>query len=430
MKYQRFNFQNYEFKAESKTLHLYYSFDGMQEFSESYVFDFDFTLYDEVALDRACQLLFFMAGVSYYKAYLPPEIHLEVGTMDHQIANFLSKTYERGLGEFFYVNKLDPRTKISFPSNTDDLKPLNQQVTQDGMLISIGGGKDSLVSIELLEKQRSNIATWSVGQRSQLEPLIKQIGLLHFWVERTWDRHLLEHNASGAYNGHVPISAIYACVGAIVSVLTGYQSIVVSNEQSANESTLHYQGLAINHQYSKSLEFESDFQAVLKHLFGDNIRYYSFLRPLSELYIAELFSKLGFNKYKGTFSSCNQAYTHKSDHIFWCGVCPKCAFIFLALTPFIDRLALEVLWGGKNLLLDPSLETTYRQLLGIEGDKPLECVGEIKESRAAMRLAQAIYPDLRKYQFKIPESYNYKVFGQHLMPDDIYQLLKQSIAAL
>jgi hypothetical protein len=310
------------------------------------------------------------------------------------------------------------------------LSPISNRWSKPGQLISIGGGKDSLVSVELLRQHRQDIATWSVGHRPQLEPLVKQVGLPHLWVERTWDRYLLEHNAKGAYNGHVPISAIFAGVGTVVSVLSGYQDIVMSNEGSANEPTLRYQGVEINHQYSKSLEFEVDYQNILYHLFGDNIRYYSLLRPFSEVYIAKLFSQIGFDKYKDTFSSCNQAYTHESNHMFWCGECPKCSFIFLALTPFVDRAALEFLWHGKNLLLDPNLEVIYRQLLGIEGDKPLDCVGEIKETRAAMRLAQSIYPELSRYQFELPDSYDFKTLGEHRMPDDLFRQITQTIATL
>ena len=341
----------------------------------------------------------------------------------------MSKTYERGLGEFFYVNHLDPKTPIKFPGNQAKLLPISNQWSKPGQLVSIGGGKDSLVSVELL-RQHQEIVTWSVGHRPQLEPLVRQIGLPHLWVNRTWDRSLLKHNTKGAYNGHVPISAIFAGVGTVVSVLSGYQDIVMSNEKSANEPTLRYQGVDINHQYSKSLEFETDYQDILNHLFGDNIRYYSLLRPFSEVYIAQLFSQIGFDKYKGTFSSCNQAYTHESNHMFWCGECPKCAFIFLALTPFVDQSTLESLWNGKNLLLDPNLEIIYRQLLGIEGDKPLDCIGEIKETRAAMRLAQTVYPELNKYQFELPVGYDYKAFGAHRMPNDLFQQIVQTIAAL
>jgi hypothetical protein len=199
----------------------------------------------------------------------------------------------------------------------------------------------------------------------------------------------------------------------------------MSNEQSANEPTLHYRGVAINHQYSKSQEFERDYQQYLKHTLGDQNRYYSLLRPFSEIRIGELFAKNGFEKYKDVFSSCNRAFVHGSDHMSWCGECSKCAFVFLALTPFVERQKLEQLWGGKNLLLDPALEPTYRKLLGIEGDKPLDCVGDVKESRSAMREAFKIYPELaEKYHFDIPEDYDFRAEAVHEMPADVSPLLK------
>jgi hypothetical protein len=226
----------------------------------------------------------------------------------------------------------------------------------------------------------------------------------------------------------VPISAIIACVGTTVAILSGRRDTVVSNENSANEPTLRYEGIAINHQYSKSLEFEVAYQALLRHCYGDSLRYYSFLRPLSELRIAELFAATDFERYKDVFSSCNRAFVHGNSELFWDGKCSKCAFIFLAFTPFIARTALESLFSGKNLLLDPELGPTYQQLLGIEGDKPLDCVGEIKESRAAMRLAQNSYPELQKYQFELPDDYDFRALSGHAMPDDIFSLFAAALS--
>ncbi len=421
MKYQQFIFKSYEFDERTKTLSLMYGLDKAVTFTETYRFDFEFAAYDPAAFDLAVQLLFFMAGVSYYKTYLPPEIVVQKGKLTPEDATFYSKTYQRGLGEFFYTNQLDPNTTIPFQSNMQVQKPLPLP-NQDGLLVGIGGGKDSLVSVEMLRTQ-PKVATWSVGHRSQLTPQIERIGLPHFWVERTWDQQLLELNQQDAYNGHIPISAILACVGAVVAVLSGYRDVVVSNESSASEPNLTYQGVPINHQYSKSLEFEKDFQQLLERHFGGVIRYYSFLRPLSELHIAEEFAKIAFEKYKDVFSSCNRAYTHDQDSMFWCGECPKCAFVFLVLTPFVPRDKLEALFHGKNLLETPELESTYDQLLGIKGDKPLECVGEVKESRTAMQLAQAKYMDLLKYHFEVPADYDYKTLGPSSMPDDMLRLL-------
>ena len=252
-------------------------------------------------------------------------------------------------------------------------------------------------------------------------PLVDRIGLPHLTVDREWDSQIKQLNSEDALNGHIPISAIFACTGAIVAILSGYADTAVSNESSASEPTLRYQDVDINHQYSKSLEFEQDFQAIQKHLFSGGTRYYSLLRPLSELHIAEIFAETGFTKYKDVFSSCNRAFTQGQDHMSWCGECAKCAFVFLAFTPFVDRAELEKLWGGKNLLLDPMLDPIYKQLLGIEGDKPLDCVGEVKESRSAMRIAQDTYPKLSKYEFEIPEDYDWRSQSQHAIPDDVFE---------
>lgn len=426
--YQSFIFKDYSFDEGTKILTLTYGLDDKISFTETYKFDFAFDpIGNPKALDKAFQSLFFMAGVSYYKTYLPKNILIKKGSMDTKTDEFFSKTYQKGLGEFFFINQLDPNLDINFPTTTELIEPYVPEKAE-GLLIGIGGGKDSLVSTELLRSQ-PKVATWSLGHRKQLEPLVNKTGLKHFWVERQWDLQLLDLNKQGALNGHVPISAIFACVGTLVALLAGYRDTIVSNESSASEPNLHYQGVAINHQYSKSLEFEKDYQSYLGRWFGDSLRYYSLLRPLSELRIAELFSKNGLEKYKSVFSSCNRAFIHISDKIFWCGECPKCAFTFLILSPFVKQTELEELFEGKNLLLSADMENVYRQILGIEGHKPLDCVGEVKEARAAMRLAQEKYPQLNKYVFDLPEDYDYKALSPHSIPEDIYQIVHEQFLA-
>jgi hypothetical protein len=425
-KYTNFIFDSYEFNLDTKNLRFYYSYDGILNFCETYKFDFAFVDFSPEALDRAVYSLFIMAGISYFKSYLAPNIIINSGRLSEVDYHFFKNIYQKGLGEFFYVNKLDPNTDINFPKSNFVEKP-KIEFESSSLLLGIGGGKDSLVSYEFLKNSVDDITTWSLDHEKILEPLVKTMGSNHLSVERQWDRQLLQLNSQDAYNGHVPISSIFGLVGVVVAILSGKKDVVVSNEQSANEITLKYQGVGINHQYSKSSEFERSLQSYLKTNFGNSISYYSFLRPLSEVYISEIFAKKYFEKYKTVFSSCNNAFTHDSDQIYWCGKCPKCAFIFLAFTPFIDRQKLENLWH-KNLILDTDLDHIYRQILGIVDDKPLECVGEIKESRAAMRLAQEIYPELKKYQFELPQDYDYRQLGNYNdMPKVMSELLIKKI---
>ena len=424
----QFIFESYNFDISEKILNLNYSIDNTYNFTETYIFNFDFVIgYDPIALERAIQNLFFMAGVSYFKTYLPKEIVIKAGKLDAPSAQFFAKTWQKGLGELFYLNQLDPNTPINLPTNIDQRPTIT--VSSDGLLVGLGGGKDSLVSVELLRDQ-PKVSTWSMGHRSQLEPLVERVGLPHYFVERVWDKQLLELNQSGVYNGHVPISAILACAGTVVAILSGNRDVVVSNEASADESTLTYHGQQINHQYSKSSEFEKDYQDQLLRDFGETERYYSFLRPLSELRISEIFAQVGLNKYEDVFSSCNRAFTHLQTELSWCGNCPKCAFVFLALAPFVRRVQLEAIFGGKNLLLEPSLEPVYNQLLGIGGNKPLDCVGEIKESRTAMRIIQEHLPELARYKFDIPEDYDFREVKDSLLPLELKQILAQKTQEL
>ena len=426
-KYNKFIFKKYEFDQESKVLDLFYSLDEEINFKESFVFDFDFVDYDKTILDQAFFSLFIMAGVSYYKSFLPSHIEIDNNNLDEASKAFFERTYEKGLGEFFYVNQLDPGTKINFPFIEKDSTTKTFSALNKNKLIGIGGGKDSLLTLEILRNSGQPIVTWSVGHRDQLSPLVELMGTKHLFIDRIIDKQILELNSQGAMNGHIPISAILACTGTVVSILSGNCEVVVSNEKSANEPSLSYQGIDINHQYSKSSVFEQDYQEYLKSELDNYSNYYSFLRPLGELYIAELFSKVGFAKYKSVFSSCNRAFTQNNNQIFWCGECAKCAFSFLIFTPFIDKEELEDLWNDKNLLLDPNLEKTYKELLGINGEKPLDCVGEIRESRLAMEMAKKIYPELTKYQYELDDNYNYQEIGPDLMPEEVRIILLKAL---
>jgi hypothetical protein len=426
--FQRFIFSSYHFDESSKQAVFTYSLDDKIQFEERYTFDFTFADYDQAALDRALQNLFFMAGVSYYKMYLPPEIITKNGQLNTEDAKFFREVYQKGLGEFFYTNRLDPRTEIPFVANAEDETAVSVHGSSPhGQLVALGGGKDSLVSVEFL-RDLPNVATWSLGHRQQLEPLVEKVGLPHMWVDRQLDKKIGELNQKDALNGHVPISAILACVGTVVAILSGRSDVVVSNEYSANEPNLTYQGIPINHQYSKSQDFEEQYQNLLKRHFDTTQHYYSFLRPLSDLHIAELFVKRGFlRKYQDVFSSCNRAFTQHSDRMFWCGECPKCAFTFLALSPFTEQKNLESIFG-KNMFTDPQLEQTYRELLGIQGDKPLECVGEIKEAQSALKMAQETHPELKKYKISLPKDYDYRQLMPDSMPEDIRGFLLSEVS--
>jgi hypothetical protein len=206
---------------------------------------------------------------------------------------------------------------------------------------------------------------------------------------------LLELNKQDFLNGHTPFSALLAFQCLLASALTGYRHIALSNESSANESTV--EDTQINHQYSKSVAFEIDFRNYVTKYVSPDFNYFSFLRPLNELQIGRLFSQ--FPEYFDIFKSCNVG--SKTD--IWCGKCPKCLFAYIILSPFISHNRMEQIFG-KDLFADASLWDYLKQLTGIDEVKPFECVGTVDEVNHALRMILSDHEDeklpvlLRQYK--------------------------------
>lgn len=213
----------------------------------------------------------------------------------------------------------------------------------------------------------------------------KILGKTPIVIKRVIDRKLFELNRQGAYNGHIPVSAIYAFLSVFAATVYDYRYVVVSNERSANYGNVKYLGLMINHQWSKSMEFEKLFQNYVANFITPDIQYYSLLRTMTELEIAEQFVK--YPKYFLAFSSCNRNFTISKGILAgkWCGECPKCAFVFTGLAAYLPKEKVVRIFG-KNLLEDKSLVKVFKQLLGVADIKPFECVGTPQEMKQAMHL--------------------------------------------
>jgi hypothetical protein len=194
-------------------------------------------------------------------------------------------------------------------------------------------------------------------------------------IHRKLDPGLLRLNSQGYLNGHTPFSALLAFVSVLAAILSGRKYIALSNESSASETTIP--GTAINHQYSKSLEFEEAFRWYSEKYVARGVDYFSFLRPLNELQIARIFS--GYKNYHPVFRSCNAG----SREDTWCGKCAKCLFTCIILSPFLSDEQIRNIFG-KNLLDDPELRPLFDQLTGVADEKPFDCVGTLAEVNLAL----------------------------------------------
>ena len=315
--------------------------------------------------------------VSYWKIACPKRVVVKPFALTESQKAFWKKLYYNGLGEFLYLNSITVSeeelmemeavgekgfTKLDFSLNEKTLVP-------------IGGGKDSVVTLECLRKEMPVIPL-IVNPRGATLNCVKTAGYGEndfIVINRTLDPTMLKLNAEGYLNGHTPFSALLAFISILVAFGSHSKYIALSNENSANESTVP--GTNINHQYSKSIEFERDFRNYVEENLNDKVQYFSFLRPLSELQIAMLFSQC--EAYHPVFRSCNVG--SKTDS--WCGHCPKCLFTWIILSPFLSHEKLTAIFG-KDLMADTSLRPIFEELNGTAEVKPFECVGTVEEVRA------------------------------------------------
>jgi hypothetical protein len=393
-KYQQFWFEgfvyNYDAEKEVFLIELNYSLDKKVNFQEKLQIPLEAAAWEKVdleALKRAISAFHIMAGISYYKTYLPREMAgLELTS---EQAAFWQKIYQRGLGEFFYSNQIDFRGLINFPySPIAQPTGFSSKKLSERALLPIGGGKDSIVSAEILKNSGLEFQQFSLRDAEPIRATAEAIGKPREIVQRQLDSQLFQLNEQGAYNGHVPITAYISFLLIVCAILGDYRYIVMSLEKSANEGQLLFHGMDINHQYSKSEEFEEDLRNYVSKYIDGEVEYFSLLRGYNELRIAEIFAGLeDFDKYAPVFSSCNANFKINKTEVpkRWCGHCPKCAFVFLILAAFVPR---EKLLGifGENLLNKPELMELHEELLGLRNFKPFECVGTIEESQIAFWL--------------------------------------------
>jgi hypothetical protein len=367
---------------------LVYAFDDGPELIERIVFPDARPLPEnrKRALDAALKLLHLIAGVSYYKAGVPSAIVVEGDGLDADTATFMDDVYRHGLAEFAYHNALDLRGKIRFPRVSDGAKQSDADVLQElprRTLVPIGGGKDSLVSVEVLKRAHEPATAVWIGDSALIAACAERTGMLRMNIKRQLAPELFEYNKAGAYNGHIPVTAINSAILVCAAIIYGFDAIAFSNERSASAATLEYEGQSVNHQWSKGVDFERALRKYTKSHIAANLDYFSLLRPLSELAVTRAFSRS--TNYDDVFSSCNRNFRIRGDKPAdrWCGQCPKCHFVFLALAPFVSKPRLLGIFG-RNLLDDLSLASAFDALLEYRNHKPFECVGEGQESRAAL----------------------------------------------
>ncbi|MBO5810621.1 MAG: hypothetical protein J6R32_07305 [Bacteroidales bacterium] len=395
--YKFFRFQRYNYTLDKGNLSVkfYFSLDDKFFFTPSFEIPSN-KLYDWDNLnDSHLDTLIFNIGmielVSYWKLACPKKVYIMPYDLDEKQILWWKKLYFNGLGEFFYLNGIKENVNDFMeiiPEGEFSCEKINIEL-EEKTLVPIGGGKDSVVTIELL-KNKMPIIPLIINPRGATKECVETAGFSleqTAVIKRTLDPTMLRMNNEGFLNGHTPFSALLAFYTILIGFAANSKYIALSNESSANEPTVP--DTEVNHQYSKSIAFENDFRSYVDEYISSEIQYFSFLRPLNELQIARFFSK---NKdYYKVFKSCNVG--SKTDS--WCGKCPKCLFTWLIMSPFIPQNELADIFGN-NLLEDNDLMPILKQLSGEVEVKPFECVGTVEEVNACLEYCRKAKDERQK----------------------------------
>ena len=440
-----FRFVRCAFDADTGVAQLVYAFDDGPEMIETITVPgapFVLDAQRAEAAERALRLLHLIAGVSYYKAAVPSEIVIDAYAIDADTAALLELIYVNGLGEFAYRNGLNLHGKIRFPVSQQANTKAPSLGLREHALVAIGGGKDSLVSIEALRALGvEQTVTW-IGGSQLIRACAERTGLATLNLGRALAPQLFDYNREGAWNGHIPVTVLNSAIMVFAAVLLGVDQVVFSNERSASYGSVIEGTGEVNHQWSKGWDCERAFGDYVQREIAADLHYYSLLRPLSELAVARQFAKT--DRYDAHFSSCNRNFHILGERPAsrWCGVCPKCHFVFLALAPFMPKPRLMGIFG-RNLLDDPAQIPGFDALLEYQNHKPFECVGEGRESRAAMaalaerpewredalvdRFAHEIRPQLDAQELPIEPLL--VIDDEHRIPAALWERLRAQFAA-
>jgi hypothetical protein len=440
-----FRFVRCSFDAETGVARLVYAFDEGPELTETVTvpgapFTLDATR--SRAVEQAVRLLHLITGVSYYKAAVPNEIRIDGYAIDAATAVLLEQVYVHGLGEFAYRNGLSLHGRVRFPVGAQTPAPAAATGLREQALVAIGGGKDSLVSIEALRGAGiGQTVTW-IGGSQLIAACAARTGLPTLNIGRALAPELFDYNRQGAWNGHIPVTAINSAIMVLAALLQGVDQVVFSNERSASYGSMIPGTGEVNHQWSKGWAFERAFGDFVQSHVAADLHYYSLLRPLSELAVARQFART--DHYDAHFSSCNRNFHLLGERPTnrWCGVCPKCHFVFLALAPFMPKPRLVGIFG-RNLLDDANQTGGFDALLEYQDHKPFECVGEGQESRAAMavlgdrpewredvivaRFNHEIRPQLDAAALAVAPLL--EIGGEHRIPAALWERLRANFAA-
>lgn len=372
-------------------------------------------------LEPTLQALLLMIGINYWQAFPTKNMLIEGFTLTREQAQFWDSLYLNGLGEFFYLMKIDFRNLIAFPYDNSAIAPTPARFERPKRALLLNGaGKDSILSAEMLKASGTPFDFFAFAPTPAHKRIAKLVGAKTVSVSRHRDPWL-DAIMQGAY----PSVSTFTFIAVLLAELLGYDQIVFSNERSADFGNLDYLGLPVNHQWCKSSEAEKMINDYIQRFITPDISSVSLLRKFSELEIVKRFVR--YPKYLYDVTSCNSYFwlpriqQRLQRTNYWCNQCPKCIFLFACFSAFLPKKEVVNIFGA-NLYTKRHHLKLFRRILGIEGFKPLDCVGEPEEMILAMHYAAnrneyVGEPAMKLFEEHFSTNYNFDEIVQKVFTD-------------
>ena len=407
------------------TIHLEWDADG-RRLKNTYRFPFVFGDKPAFAEERARDSFAAVFGAISslrFTAMLPKKVDL-TAVEDHlpeALIDFLSYSARIEGSEYSWqigFNQWAPEI-VAVPKE-DDLPILTVPEDSKQVLGAMGGGKDGLLCLKLLENSGIDFHMWQylehlyqtveAKEDPSASPLFDSVPAEHkhlvyfnedsylFEMTRRRDSGIesyyeeLHPGATVSFAQNAGEPTLGMIIGAGLQAAYELPVAVWGDEKSAESPNFidPVSGTGIMHSGTKTLDYAANIQRCWGKIFK-NLQWVSLLHPYYDTAIFRLLKPVIGESVHQTHS-CNRGSP-------WCLECPKCFYVFAGLTANFDRHDVIKQFGGADLFQRKNKDAIWKELLAIveDGETPrraMECVGQQQEVQLYFWNIKKRYPEL------------------------------------
>ncbi|NER34912.1 MAG: hypothetical protein F6J93_12975 [Oscillatoria sp. SIO1A7] len=378
-------------------LEILYSADGFKFSTKVFYHDVSFDSlkkrYSESSIQKVAAHIALFEGMklcSLFPKYY--DISAIADSLAEPVVELFGKIYNGVFAQHLYENNVIDYAgpEIIYSGSLGESEPAAIEGDGRTVLAGCGGGKDSAVAMKILQEAELPFASMQYShtvygkadlQHNLISGVIEHVNPVRAHKISIYDDfidypflHLYFPGNSGITVPETPVS-IFEAIPLMLD--GGYNYLALAHEKSANTGNLFWDSLGreVNHQWGKGYEAEKLLKEFVRENLVQNFTYFSILQPIYDYRIFKNMAR--YPELLPKIHSCNIKKP-------WCKKCPKCAYVWLGLMAVFPPELVDAVFG-VNLFDDLDLLPTFRQMVGLTEHTPFECIGEIDESRLAMK---------------------------------------------